>query len=67
MGILAGHEERVVIEPWTGTFAKMVEGGAIGAGSVGKESLCRPAESRHAELDDRAVVDEIFGKRRRLI
>jgi hypothetical protein len=41
--IFAGHEERVVVEPWTGAFAKAVEGRAIGAGTVGKENLRRPA------------------------
>ena len=41
--IFAGHEERVVVEPWTGAFAKAVEGRTIGAGTVGKENLRRPA------------------------
>jgi len=41
--IFAGHEERVVVEPWTGAFAKAVEGRMIRPGAVGKENLRRPA------------------------
>ena len=64
--IFAGHEERVVVEPRTGALAKAVEGRTIGAGTVGKENLRRPAQSRHLEFDHRSIVDEVFGKRRRL-
>src|SRR5271165_518089 len=41
--IFAGHEEGVVVEPGTGAFAKTVEGRALRARCVGKESLSRPA------------------------
>ncbi len=41
--IFAGHEERVVVEPRTGAFAKAVEGRTIDAGTVGKENLRCPA------------------------
>src|ERR1039458_1294629 len=64
--IFACHEERVVVEPRTGALTKMVEGGTVGAGTVGKENLRRPAQSRHLEFDHGSVVDEVFGKWRRL-
>jgi hypothetical protein len=43
VSIFAGHEKRVVVEPWAGAFAKAVEGRTIGVGTIGKENLRRPA------------------------
>jgi len=60
--IFAGHEERVVVEPGTGAFAKIVESRTLGARTVGKKHLCRPAQQRHLEFDYRPVVDEVFRK-----
>ncbi len=65
MDVFAGHEKRIVVEPSARTFAKMVEGRAIGGRTVGKENLRRAAQSLRAELDHRPIVDEVFWKRGR--
>ena len=64
--VLQGHEEREVIEPGTGAFTKVVEGRAIRARHISKESLCCPAQHWSLELNRRPKIDRVLWKGRRL-
>jgi hypothetical protein len=57
MGVFAGHEEGVIVEPGAGVCAELVEGGAIGVRGIGEEVFGGATESRHFEFDYGAVVD----------
>src|ERR1700722_4116081 len=62
VGVFAGHEEGVVIEPRTGLFAKACKRRMIASSTVGKEDLRRAAQRAHFEFDHGFVVDGLFAK-----